>query len=60
VEEKTDGRIKIEIYPAETLGTTQEMLEAVKVGAQDFQLIGSLGPVVDEYNLFMVPLCLIM
>ena len=57
VEEKTNGRIKIEIYPAETIGTAQEMVEAVKVGAQDFQMVGNgtFSPVVDEYNLFSVP-----
>lgn len=57
VEEKTDGRIKIEIYPAETLGTAQEMVEAVKMGAQTFQMVGNgtFSTVVDEYNLFSVP-----
>ena len=57
VEEKTDGRIKIEIYPSETIGTAQEMVEAVKVGAQNFQMVGNgtFSPVVDEYNLFSVP-----
>lgn len=57
VEEKTNGRIKIEIYPVETLGTAQEMVEAVKVGAQDFQMVGNgtFSPVVDEYNLFSIP-----
>jgi len=57
VEERTDGRIKIEIYPAETLGTAQEMVEAVKIGAQDLQMVGNgtFSPVVDEYNLFSVP-----
>src|SRR5690554_6778808 len=56
VEEKTNGRIKIEIYPVETLGTAQEMVEAVKVGAQDFQMVGNgtFSPVVDEYNLFSI------
>ena len=57
VEEKTDGRIKIEIYPSETLGSAQEQVEAVKVGAQDFQLVGNgtFSPVVDEYNLYSNP-----
>lgn len=57
VEEKTNGRIKIEIYPAETLGPAREQVEAVKVGAQDFQLVGNgtFSPVVDEYNLYSIP-----
>lgn len=40
VAERTNGRIKIEIYPAETLGTEQEMVEAVHSGALDFQAAG--------------------
>jgi len=58
VEVKTNGRIKIEIYPAETLGPAQEQVEAVKVGAQDFQLVGNgtFSPVVDEFNLYSIPL----
>lgn len=40
VEEKTDGKIKIEIYSSGVLGTMQEMIESVRVGALDMQLAG--------------------
>lgn len=54
VETETDGRIKIEIFPAETLGSEAEMMEAVKIGAQDMQLTGNgaMGNVLPEYNLY--------
>lgn len=40
VESKSAGQIAIDIFPGEALGTEQEMIEAVKVGALDFQLCG--------------------
>ncbi|MCI8664178.1 MAG: DctP family TRAP transporter solute-binding subunit [Hungatella sp.] len=40
VEEKSGGRLKVELYPSETLGNEQEMIEAVKIGAVDFSLPG--------------------
>lgn len=40
VEEKSGGRLKVEIYPSEALGNEQEMIEAVKIGAVDFSLPG--------------------
>ncbi len=40
LEEKSGGRLTVEIYPSETLGSEQEMIEAVKIGAIDFSLPG--------------------
>jgi tripartite ATP-independent transporter DctP family solute receptor len=40
VETRSNGRIQVEIFPAEQLGSEQEMIEMVKVGALDFQLCG--------------------
>lgn len=40
VEAKSNGQVTITIFPGEALGTEQEMIEAVKVGALDFQLCG--------------------
>lgn len=40
LEEKSGGRLTVEIYPSETLGNEQEMIEAVKIGAIDFSLPG--------------------
>lgn len=36
VEEATDGRIKIEIFPASSLGTEREQLQSIQAGALDF------------------------
>ncbi|MCP1110158.1 TRAP transporter substrate-binding protein [Ohessyouella blattaphilus] len=35
VEERTDGRVKINIYPASQLGSAREMMEQVSMGALD-------------------------
>lgn len=40
LEEKSNGRLKVEIYPSEALGNEQEMIEAVKIGAVDFSMPG--------------------
>lgn len=38
VEEKTNGQVQIQIYPAEQLGSGVEQMEAVKTGTQDLCL----------------------
>ncbi len=48
VEERSNGRIQVEIFPAEQLGSEQEMIESVMIGALDIQLSG--GPALQ--NLF--------
>jgi tripartite ATP-independent transporter DctP family solute receptor len=40
VEGKSNGQISVDIFPGEALGTEQEMIEAVKVGALEMQLCG--------------------
>ncbi len=40
VEAESNGRLTVEIYPAEELGTEQEQIESVKFGALDFSLPG--------------------
>lgn len=40
VEAKSNGQVTVTLFPGEALGTEQEMIEAVKVGALDFQLCG--------------------
>jgi len=41
IEEKTNGRITINLFPNEVLGTAQEMVEAVQMGALDFKVAGA-------------------
>ncbi|MFM1652193.1 TRAP transporter substrate-binding protein [Brevibacillus sp. B_LB10_24] len=57
VEEKTNGRVEIQIFPSETLGTEQEMLESVKIGALDFQLAGggSMTNILPQYGTLQLP-----
>lgn len=40
LEEESNGRLTVEIYPAEALGSEQEQIESVKIGAQDFSFPG--------------------
>ncbi len=57
VEEKTDGRVEIELFPNEALGSEQEMLEAVQVGAVDLQIAGAnmMANTIPEYALLSLP-----
>src|SRR5690625_4456789 len=43
IEEETDGRITIELFPNEELGTDNEMVESIQVGALDYQQYSSGG-----------------
>lgn len=40
LESDSNGRLKLEIFPAEALGTEQEQIEGVLVGSQDFSFPG--------------------
>lgn len=41
IEEKTDGRVDVKIYPSASLGSEQELLEQVIVGGVDIIEVGS-------------------
>ena len=57
VEERTEGRVTIELFPNELLGSEQEMMESTLVGALDMQIIGAntMANVVPEYALLSLP-----
>lgn len=40
VEEKTDGRVKVSVFPANQLGTEQEIFDSIALGTVDFGIIG--------------------
>ncbi|SNS91010.1 tripartite ATP-independent transporter solute receptor, DctP family [Anaerovirgula multivorans] len=40
LEEESNGRLKVEIFPTELLGSEQEQIEGILVGSQDFSLPG--------------------
>lgn len=57
IAEKTNGAIKIELYPASQLGTITEMAEAVSMGsiAMHHNTYGGLQPLLDDLGLFDTP-----
>lgn len=57
IEEKTDGKVTVELFPGEILGSEQEMLEQVRSGALDMQLAGGGGmqTIVPEYAVLQLP-----
>lgn len=48
VDERTDGMVEIEIYPASQLGNEKEIIDAVAMGTLDFALCG-FGEVAKRY-----------
>lgn len=57
VEEETEGRVKVESYPASQLGADREMLEGMQQGVVDMGLIGTIamGNFVPEYQVWDLP-----
>ncbi|KHE67564.1 TRAP transporter substrate-binding protein [Halobacillus sp. BBL2006] len=57
VESETDGAVTVEIYPNEELGSAQEMIESVKVGALDMQIAGAnmMANTIPEYATLSLP-----
>lgn len=51
VEERTDGRIKIEVYPSAQLGDEKSVLEQIQLGAIEFTRINS-SPLAEFNNQF--------
>lgn len=57
LEEESDGNITVELFPNEQLGTDNEMVESIQVGALDFQLSSSgvLAEIMPEYSATDLP-----
>ena len=57
VEEKTNGRIEVQVYPAGQLGNYQELLEGVQQGTIMFtyNTMGGFGTLYDEFGAFDTP-----
>lgn len=57
VEEKTDGKVSVELFAGETLGTEQEMIEQVQSGALEMQLVGggAMQNIIPEYAVLQLP-----
>jgi tripartite ATP-independent transporter DctP family solute receptor len=57
LEQATNGRLSIQMYPSMQLGGEKEMIEQAQVGALQIARIsvGPVGTVVDELNVFNLP-----
>ena len=57
VEEKSEGKMKVEIYPGEQLGNEKECIEAVQLGYLSMTKISSavMESFVPEYKIFGIP-----
>lgn len=57
VKEKTHGEIEVQVFPANQLGKNRQMVENVKMGAQDFATMGlaGLGYIDSSYMMMQVP-----
>src|ERR1044071_395587 len=57
LEKETNGRLTLQMYHSMQLGGEKEMIEQAQVGALQIARVsvGTLGPVVDDLNLFNMP-----
>lgn len=55
VEEKTDGGIKVEIFPSAQLGSDDELIEQVKNGSIEGYSGSAIDTVVPAYNIYSLP-----
>jgi tripartite ATP-independent transporter DctP family solute receptor len=57
LEQATQGRISIEMFPSMQLGGEKEMIEQAQLGALQLARIsvGPMGPLVPEFNVFNLP-----
>ncbi|HLS06582.1 MAG TPA: TRAP transporter substrate-binding protein DctP, partial [Bacillota bacterium] len=57
IEEKTDGRISVDVYTAGTLGTNMDVLQSLQTGAIEIAITspGFSGDVIPESNIMSVP-----
>lgn len=57
IDEKTNGRVKVETYPSSQLGADREMTEALQTGTMDIGLISTIamGNFVPEYQVWDLP-----
>src|SRR5207244_11513011 len=57
LEAQTNGKYSIQMFPSMQLGGEKEMIEQARVGALQIARVsvGTLGPVVDDLNVFNMP-----
>lgn len=55
IEKKAKGRLKVELYPAGTLGDEPSLIESLKMGALQGYVGGTFDAMTPKLNLFLVP-----
>jgi tripartite ATP-independent transporter DctP family solute receptor len=57
IEKETNGRVTIEFFPNETYAASQEMIEAVQMGALEMQVVGAnmVGNIIPQYAALSLP-----
>src|SRR5699024_7632574 len=55
-DEKTDGSVKIDIYPSSTLGSDRDLVEGMQIGRVDFAVVaGVMSNFYEPYALLKLP-----
>ncbi len=55
VEEKTEGKVQIELYPAAVLGSEPDMQESMRMGTLEAFVGGPFDTISKKLNLFLMP-----
>ncbi len=55
VEENTDGKVQVELYPAAVLGSEPDMQEAMRMGTLEAFVGGPFDTISKKLNLFLMP-----
>jgi tripartite ATP-independent transporter DctP family solute receptor len=57
VEKKTNGSLKVQIYPAGQLGTAQQIMEGLRLGSVQYASVheGGVSSIYKNFNLFGMP-----
>jgi len=56
VEEKTNGSVKVDIYPSSTLGSDRDLIEGMQIGSVDFALVaGVMSNFHQPYSVLELP-----
>lgn len=60
IESNSDGKLGVTLYPNETFGTQEEMIDAIQIGALDAQIVGSvmMDGIVPQYSVLSLPFLL--
>ncbi|KQP12383.1 DctP family TRAP transporter solute-binding subunit [Pseudorhodoferax sp. Leaf265] len=57
VEKKTNGSLKVQIYPAGQLGTAQQIMEGLRLGSVQYATVheGGISSIYKNFNIFGMP-----